>query len=98
MRVVYQRVPNAGQIYRHDATDVERDRVSLLIRDLEVESRVFLPPDRGLAPLTCRISDDVSRRLDALSGQLGLLPGATKRLAVTLGVDALERALWDGKI
>ncbi len=91
-------VPNAGQIYRHGVTDVERARVRTLARDLEVESGVFLPPDRELNPLTCRVSEDTSRRLDALSSRLGLLPGATKRIAVAIGVDAIERAVRNGNI
>lgn len=91
-------VPNAGQIYRHDATDVERDRVRTLARDLEFEVGVLLPPDRGLSPLTCRVSADYCNRLDVLSNRLRLLPGATKRIAVALGVDMLERAVRDGNI
>lgn len=89
-------MPVAGQVYQCDASAAERERVRILARDLEVAPDVLSSPDRKVRPLTCRISHDQSKRLDALTRRLRLLPGATTRLVIALGVDMIERAVEEG--
>lgn len=86
-------MPGAGQIYDYDATDVDRARLQRLARDLDMAPDVLPPPNRSGPPMSCRLPDGYHQRLDALSGRLKVLPGATRRMAVALGVDMLERAI-----
>lgn len=86
-------MPDAGQIYRIDATDAQRERVLTIARDLEIDPEVLPPPDRATPPMSSRLPPGYRERLDAVSDQLRLMPGATRRMAVALGLDMLERAV-----
>lgn len=90
-------MPDAGQIYHHDATDDEREYVRSLALQLAIGPNVLPPPDRASSPVSCRVPAGYRDRLDAISAKLRLLPGATRRLAVALGVDVLERAVAEGR-
>lgn len=43
--------------------------------------------------MSCRVTQGYRDRLLAISTELRLLPGATQRMVVALGVEALERAV-----
>lgn len=89
-------MPDAGQIFRVHATDADRARLDRIAGSLGVAD-VIAPPDRAGPRLTCLIRELDRQRLVAVADELSILGGAAGRMAMALGIEALERAVEEAR-